>query len=203
MTVKEYTVPAGHGLAVAVDCGDLVEIVNPHGTQVADFWCLGRGDTSEWLSMSHCREVLQKIHFAPGDTLISNRYRAVLSVVSDDSGIRHDTLIAPCSPQMYRHHGLAADHRSCTANFTEALAGIGVAFADYPPQPWNLFMVAPVDAGGGIAFHRPPHVPGCRVRLKALADVTVVVSSCPDDVYPTNGGDGTPRDIGLTVFSHP
>lgn len=199
MTVRHYAVPAGQGLAVPVGAGEQVEIINPQGTQVADFWCLSREDASEWLSMSHCRELLQKIHFTPGDTLVSNRYRALLSVAADDSGIRHDTLIAPCSPEMYRHHGSAADHRSCTANFAEALAGIGVVFAEYPPQPWNLFMVAKLDADGGIAFARPPHVPGCRVRLRALADVTVVVSSCPDDVYPTNGGDGSPREIVIAV----
>lgn len=200
MTARQLSVPAGEGLAVPVDAGDLVEIINLHGTQVADFWCLSRGDAGEWLSMSHCREVLQKIHFTPGDRLISNRYRALLTVVFDDSGIRHDTLIAACSPEMYRHHGIA-DHRSCTANFAEALATIGVGFAGDPPQPWNLFMVAPVGVEGAITFARPPLVPGGRVRLKVLADVVLVVSSCPDDVYPTNGGDGAPREIGITVMS--
>lgn len=201
MKGTHHIVPAGHGLAVPVQADEVVEVINPFGTQVADVWALCRGNPTEWLSMSHCREVLQKIHFAPGDTLISNRYRAVLEVVSDDSGISHDTLIAACSPDMYAFHSIAAPHRSCTGNFHAALAAIGISVSGDPPQPWNLFMVAPVGPDGRMTFARPPLVPDSRVRLRALHDLVVVVSSCPDDVYPTNGGDGTPREIGVTVFA--
>lgn len=203
MTGRSQVVHAGQGLAVPVRAGELIEVVNPHGTQVADFWALCGDNRAEWLSMSHCREVLQKIHFAPGDTLISNRYRAVLTVVFDDSGIAHDTLIAACSAEMYAFHGVVAPHRSCTGNFHEALGQAGVSFAGDPPQPWNLFMVAPVGSDGRMTFVRPPLVPGSRVRLRALVDLVVVVSSCPDDVYPTNGGDGAPREVLVTVAGVP
>lgn len=114
----------------------------------------------------------------------------MLTVMADDTGILHDTLIAPCSRAMYGFLGLDPDHRSCTSNYHEALPER--AAAD-PPQPWNLFMTAQVRTDGAIQYARPPMQPGMSVTLKALTDLVIVVSACPDDHYPTNGGDGSPR----------
>ncbi|SKG03783.1 DUF1989 domain-containing protein [Mycobacteroides abscessus] len=194
MTVVE--VPGGYGSAVTVDAGSLIKIVNPAGTQVVDFWAHQRADLSEHLGLGQCREVLERIYFRTGDTLISNRYNAMLTVMADDTGILHDTLIAPCSRAMYGFLDLHPDHRSCTSNYHEALPER--AAAD-PPQPWNLFMTAQVRTDGAIQYARPPMQPGMSVTLKALTDLVIVVSACPDDHYPTNGGDGSPRPVTVEI----
>lgn len=198
--MKSTTVRAGHGAAISVRRGDSIDIVNTHGTQVVDFWCVGAADANEHLSMSHCREVLSKIFFRPGDVLISNRYAPMLEILSDTSAIQHDTLIAACSDDMYRHFGLAADHRSCASNYRDAMKDLG-RDAGQPPQPWNLFMCAAVDGAGTISYSRPPYVPGATVSMRLLCDATIIVSSCPDDHYPTNGGDGSPADFCVNVLS--
>jgi len=189
-------IPGGYGKAIAVDAGNVLKIVNLHGTQVVDFWAHNSDDRSEYLALGQCREVLERIYFAAGDTLISNRYNPMLTIVEDDTGIRHDTLIAPCSSAMYRFLGCPPGHRSCTSNYHEAFpAGLP---AD-PPQPWNLFMTAAVAADGAIAYARPPLKPGMSVTVEALMDLTVVLSACPDDHYPTNGADGKPRPVVIEI----
>lgn len=193
-TVIEIT--GGHGSAVSVGTGSVFKIANPHGTQVVDFWAHNSGDLSEYLGLGQCREVMERIYFGPGDTLISNRYNPMLTIVADDTGIRHDTLIAPCSSAMYQFLGSAPEHRSCTSNYHEALPER--VLAD-PPQPWNLFMTAAVRADGVVEYARPPLRPGMAVTLEALMDLTVVLSACPDDHYPTNGGDGTPRPVTIEI----
>ena len=122
----------------------------------------------------------------------------MLSIVRDSSGIDHDTLIAPCSASMYRFVGAADDHRSCAANYHAAFPER--ADAD-PPQPWNLFMIAAVASSGAIKYARPPLLPGMAVELRAEMDLVVVVSACPDDHYPTNGGDGSPKAVMVEVHS--
>ena len=193
-TPEKVTVLAGHGAAIPVRAGDKVDIVNVSGTQVVDFWCLPESSPQEYLSLEHCREVLGKIYFAPGDVLVSDRYAPVLDYVADTSGGMHDTLIAPCNPDMYRKFGRSADHPSCVGNFWAALQAAGLVLP-FVPSPWNLFMRAKVKDDGAIEYARPPFIPyGC-VTLRSYRDATIIVSACPDDCYPTNGGDGSPRDF--------
>ncbi|MGH6883296.1 DUF1989 domain-containing protein [Hypericibacter sp.] len=193
-----FVVPAREGAAFALSQGDRIEIVNDNGTQVVDFWCLIPSREPEYLSVGHCREVLGKIFFDPGDVLISNRYRPLLEYREDTAGGHHDTLIAACSEAMYRRFGREAGHPNCAANFETCARQI-----DWPapllPQPWNLFMRANVKEDGRIDYARPPYIPGGTVVLKALCPVRIIVSSCPDDCYPTNGGDGSARPFSVLV----
>lgn len=196
--MRKIIVLAGRGAAVPVAENDEVSIVNVSGTQVVDFWCLPKSSPQEYLSLEHCREVLGKIYFAPGDVLISDRYMPVLDYVTDTTGGFHDTLIAPCNPEMYRKFGRAADHPNCAGNFREAVKSSGLAIP-FVPSPWNLFMRAKVKEDGAIEYARPPHIPGGRVTLAMRRDAIIIVSACPDDCYPTNGGDGSPRDVLIEI----
>lgn len=196
--LEKVTVLAGRGAAVPVTEGNEVAIINVSGTQVVDFWCLPKSSPQEYLSLEHCREVLSKIYFAPGDVLITDRYVPVLDYVADTAGGLHDTLIAPCNPEMYKKFGRPADHPSCAGNFWAAVKEAGLVIP-FVPSPWNLFMRAKVKEDGTIEYARPPFIPGGRVTLRLRRDATIIVSACPDDCYPTNGGDGTPRDFVIEI----
>lgn len=200
--MDRVTVPAGRGASVRLGRGDAITITNTSGTQVVDLWCLAATGDGEHLSMGHCREVLARLWFDPGDELVSDRYTPLLRYDSDTSGGRHDTLVAACNPEMYRRFGRPDEHPSCASNLHDALRGTGLGLA-FTPQPWNLFMRAPVAEDGSIAFVRPPYAPGAEVALTALEACLLVLSSCPDDCYPTNGGDGSPRDVDLVVRRAP
>ena len=196
--MKKITVLAGQGAALPVRAGDNVAIVNVSGTQVVDFWCLPLSSPQEYLSLEHCREVLGKIYFTPGDVLISDRYVPVFDYVADTAGGLHDTLIAPCNPDMYHKFGRGADHPSCAENFRAAVKSAGLSIP-FVPAPWNLFRRARVKEDGAIEYARPPYIPDGRVTLRMRRDATIIVSACPDDCYPTNGGDGSPRDFVIEV----
>ena len=184
---------------MALAVGARLRVVNTPGTQVVDTWAFAMGDPLEYLSMEHCREVLQRIVFEPGDVLLSNRYRPMLEIVADSSPGGHDTLIAACSRAMYARSGAGEDHANCADNLAHALAGYGHR-VPFTPAPWNLFMLAPVRDGRTIAYERPTARPGDAVEIAALADCLMVFSACPDDVYPTNGGDGRPRDAHVELL---
>ena len=194
-------IPAGQGTATLIGQGQHIRIVNTHGTQVVDTWAFARTDMTEWLSMEHSRELRQKILFEVGDLLVTNRYRPILTVIADSSPGEHDTLVAACSRHMYHFLGADPNHANCTDNLTSALASIGL-HCPTTPSPWNLFMSAPVREGRLIEYRRPRCRPGDAIELRAEMDCVVAFSACPDDYYPTNGGDGTPRDAHF-LFSNP
>jgi uncharacterized protein YcgI (DUF1989 family) len=200
-TVGEIVVPAAKGRWVRLLAGDNLSVVNVHGTQVVDTWAFPvpqPADGFEFLSLEHCREVRNRIVFEPGDVLITNRYRPILTFLSDTSPGGHDTLIAACSQGMYRNAGRPPGHPNCADNLAASLAEAAIAMP-VTPAPWNLFMIAAVVDGKSIDFRRPVSKPGDSVTVRAELDCVVAVSACPDDVYKTNGGDGTPRDALLRI----
>lgn len=195
---KQITVPAGEGVAVPLTAGQRLRVVNTYGTQVLDTWAFLRDDPNELLSMEHSREVLQKIFFEPGDKLFTNRYRTILTILKDTSPGGHDTLIAACSRKMYERAGHTKPHANCADNLAGAVKSFGIHIG-LTPSPWNLFMMAPVKKNGHITYIQPKSAPGDYLELRAEADCIMAFSACPDDVYPTNGGDGQARDVHLVI----
>ena len=64
-------------------------------------------------------------------------------------------------------------------------------------------MSAPVTDAGSITYQRPSSRPGDHVEVRAEFDYTLILSACPDDHCPTNGGDGTPTDAHVVTFALP
>ena len=113
-------IPARHGVAVACRRGARVEVVNTHGQQVVDTWAFV--DAREWMSMEHSRLHMGKLNPVVGDTLVTNRRRAILTLVADTSGGVHDTLLAACDRERYELLGASEPHDNCTDNLHAALA---------------------------------------------------------------------------------
>ncbi|MCJ9714630.1 urea carboxylase-associated family protein, partial [Bordetella hinzii] len=58
---KRYEVPARHGRAVRLARGQVIRIVNTHGSQVCDTWAFKSDDLSEFMSMEHARAAIDRI----------------------------------------------------------------------------------------------------------------------------------------------
>ncbi|OLP57916.1 aminomethyltransferase [Xaviernesmea oryzae] len=199
MDLNTQTVAAGRGRAFAMKAGDHVRIVNTHGHQVVDAWALAAEDAGETSSMDHTRSVNSNIFFQQGMRVLSSRRRPMLTLVADSAGLRHDTLLCPCSRELYQQLGCAEPHRSCTDNFHEALAEAGCA-VPFTPASLNLFMNVPVSPDGAVDRLPPASRAGDSVVLRAEMDLTLVLSACPQDITPINGEARTPRDIAVVMI---
>jgi uncharacterized protein len=187
-------VPARRGRAVRLDKGRSIRIVNTHGQQVVDTWAFNARDLTEFMSMEHLRAALQRIMPRPGDPLVTNHRRPILSLVEDSSPGIHDTLIAACDIHRYRGLGCTGYHDNCTDNLSEAMAPMGLTPPECP-APLNLWMNIPVRNGLDISFEPPVSKPGDHVVLRAEMDCILVMSACPQDMVPINGTDLTPRPV--------
>ena len=198
--MESVIVPGSHARAVRVNAGETVRVVNTHGTQVVDFWAV-RADRPEIsLSMQHSRIRWRNLRPRAGDEMLDEERSPILTLVEDTSPGVHDTVIAACDQYRYAQLGAAPGHRSCCANFAEALAELSISRRSPVPAPLNLFMNIPWDMAGNITFEPTVSAPGDSVLFRAEGDVVVVASACPMDIVPINGpGGGTPVDIELVL----
>ena len=198
--MQSIVVAGGRAKAVGVKAANTVRVVNTHGTQVVDFWAI-RADRPEIaMSMQHSRIRWRNLRPRPGDEMLDEERATMLTLLEDTSPGVHDTVIAACDPFRYAQLGAAPDHRSCCANFAEALTELSITRAVPVPAPLNLFMNIPWDLDGNITFEPTVSAPGDSVVFRAEVDVVVIASACPMDIVPINGpGGGTPVDVELIL----
>jgi uncharacterized protein len=195
-------IPGGAAVAMRIGRGQAVTLINTHGSQVVDAWCLAAADPTECLSVEHTRRMLSRLFVEEGDALYSNRRTALLLLETDTSACRHDMLLACCDPWLYRFYGCAPGHANCRDNFVQALGGCGIP-AGQVPNPINFWMNVPVLDNNRIALCAPVSRPGDLIVLRALEDVVVVFSACPMDITPVNGDDRTPRSVAYDIIEAP
>jgi len=201
--MPQEEIPGGHGRAVALNAGEALRLVNTFGTQVVDTWALSAADTTEYLSVEHTRRMLYNLFPRSGDVFYSNRRSQMLLLEEDTAPGRHDMLLAACDPWLYRHYGCEPGHRNCRDNYREALTAAGTTLgpnAPPMPNPVNLWMNIPVLDNERIDLRPPESRPGDHVLLRALMDVTLILSACPMDVTPINGEDRTPKPVHFEIL---
>lgn len=198
MNLDATIVAARYGRAFPMKAGQYARIINTHGNQVVDAWAVAAREPGETSSMDHTRSVNSNIFFTRGMSVISSRRRPMLKMVADSAGVRHDTLLCPCSRELYQQLGCTEPHRSCTDNFHEALTEVGLS-VPFTPASLNLFMNVPVGADGTVERVAPETAAGDHVVLRAEMDLSLVLSACPQDITPINGDARMPRDIAVVI----
>lgn len=195
---QRYRITPRCGIAVRLNTGQYLSVENTHGTQVCDFWAFADADGNEYLSMEHTHTTLNSISPKVNDPLVSNRRRALLSVIEDSSLGVHDTVIASCDHQRYQQLGCSEYHDNCADNLRMAMIAIGRR-APIVPAPFNLWMNIPVAPDGKIQWLAPVSKPGDTMVFRAEVDVIAVMSACPQDMTPVNGEDCEPTELHFSV----
>lgn len=185
------TLPARKAAAVSIKAGQSIKVTNTHGKQVIDFWAFNPDDSNDFLSMVHTRTVLLSVALRKGDSLYSTRRKPILKLIEDTTRGVHDIIWSACDTERYKMQGFEGYHDNCTDNMHAIMAQnfphVKIA-ADWVPDPLNLFMNVAIDHHGGLDIRTPTSEKGQYVVLQAEADLVLVMSSCPQDLAPVNGG---------------
>jgi len=166
------------GVALTLDQGQRLTVIDPLGEQVADLLAFRRGDVGEVISSGRTLDYASKIFLTTGDKLYSNRSNVMLDIIADDVG-RHDFLLTPCSKDTFRIiYGDEAPHRGCFGNLAAALAPHGVT-EDMIPTAFNVFMNVPIDGATGELRVEPPlSKAGDRIVFEAHMDLVIGLTAC-------------------------
>jgi hypothetical protein len=186
--------PGGEGRGILVPAGLVVRVTDVAGGQVGDLFAFNQADPGEYASAEHTRPAIRKLFPRPGDPVLSNRRRPILTMVEDTSPGRHDMLYAACDPARYVSLGAAPGHRSCAVNLLQTLQAHGVVPVTVP-QPLNVFMDVRPEPDGTLVSHPASSRAGDFVAFRAELDCLVVLSSCPMDIVPISAGGITPLEL--------
>ena len=189
-------IPERSGTAFTLAAGQMLEVIDPMGVQVADLLAFSAADIGEAISAGRTFDYAETIYLTTGHSLYSNRSRAMLAILADDVG-RHDFLLTPCSTETFRHfYPDKPLHRGCFGNLAAALAPYGIT-EDAIPSAFNCFMNVPVDGETGKLRVLPPlSRAGDRIAFRAEMDLVIGLTAC--SAYDSNGGTFKPIDYRIT-----
>lgn len=172
--------------------GDLLEIIDVEGEQVADLTAFAGDDSTEWLSSGRTIDYANTIYVTTGHTLYSNRSRPMFTIVADAVG-RHDFLFTPCSPETFTIlYKATGHHPSCFENLVRALTPFGI-MPNAIPTTLNVFMNVEVLASGELHLLPPRSRAGDSVLLRAEMPLIVGVTACSAEL--SNNGRFKPIDL--------
>lgn len=193
---EEAVVGPGDARAYEIVAGEWVQIVDVRGCQVSDFLAFRHDRRELGISNAVTRALVDGLFPLPGQLFSDADGEPLLELVEDTVG-RHDTFGLACNREYYEALGIA-DHRNCTDNFNRELAAFGFEPRRFW-EPVNFFFNTRIAADGRTVEVEPAlSKPGDYVLLRAVADLVVASSACPDDVLATNGFN--PTEIMVRVF---
>ncbi len=198
MSLIDTVIPAGEPWIGTIRRGQILRIVDLEGNQAVDTLFYNALDTAEHYSAQNTIQAQRGIYLTTGTVLMTNRGRPLLEIGEDTCG-RHDTLGGACSAESNTvRYALEKRHmHNCRDSFLLALTrhddetGPRLTKRDLPSNI-NFFMNVPVTPAGGLRFADGISAAGRYVELRALMDVLVLISNCPQLNNPCNAFNPTP-----------
>ena len=193
------TVQAGDGWMHIVNKGQVLRIVDLEGNQAVDTLFYNAHDRSDRYSAIDTIQNQARIYLTTGTKLISTGGNELMEIIADTCG-RHDTLGGACAAEsnQVRYDLDKRWMHSCRDTFLLQLAtspcACGMTKRDIPHNI-NFFMNVPVTPEGGLTFEDGISEAGRYVELRALMDVCVLVSNCPQLNNPCNAYNPTPVEM--------
>jgi len=195
--VYRYTIPAGEPWLHVVKKGQTLRILDLEGNQAVDTLFYNANDPSERYSATDTIRHQGNIYLTSGSKLISSEGNEMLEIVADTCG-RHDTLGGACAAESntVRYALDKLDMHNCRDNYLIALAESEYDMGKRDlTSNINFFMNVPVTPEGQLTFEDGISDAGKYVELKAMMDVIVLVSNCPQLNNPCNAYNPTPAEM--------
>lgn len=167
-------------LAIEIEKGQIVQIVDTEGKQVADFVAYNFDNPLEKLSTKATIDNNNSIFLFEGQTIFSNKYYPLLTLTK--SSVPHHDLIFPaCSQSMYENQYQLFNHPNCLQNLQFVLNATVI------PDPINFFMNTSVRKNGAIQVNEPSTNAGDYVELKAEKNLIAAITACSVSESNCNG----------------
>lgn len=185
--VYDEVLNAGLGWMHELKKGQTFRILDIEGNQAVDTTFYDLENPEDHYGAVQTIVAQKNIYLTTGSILRAESGKPLLEITADKTG-RHDTLGGACSSQSntVRYAREKRYMHNCRDSFMLQLADTtaDIKKRDLAPNI-NFFMNVPITKEGGYKFDDGVSAPGKYVEMKALADVMILISNCPQLNNPT------------------
>src|SRR5215475_15271015 len=148
--MEDRIIEAGEPWARVVRTGQVLRIVDLHGSQAVDFLCYNASDPTERYNAADTMKYAKTIFLSRGHGIYSDMGRRLFTIEGDTCG-RHDTIGGCCSAESNELRYGVKNTPNCRQNFLRALEPFGLGKKDIVANI-NWFMNVPVGADGTMGI---------------------------------------------------
>lgn len=201
--ILERVVPGKQGLAVELELGQHLRVVDLEGQQVVDMALFNLQNLREKLSTSYSRtryipkspgEYVPRDRLTEGDTLMSTLCRPMMTIIHEtapEKGV-HDCHNRMCNRYLYEVQLGVGPQDGCHEIISRAVAPYDLLPEDIP-DTLDINMRYEHDcANRRWVIGLPASRPGDYVEFRAEMPLLVGLSACPLEAGLCNGGKSTP-----------
>ncbi|MDB5795656.1 MAG: hypothetical protein JWR25_2035 [Noviherbaspirillum sp.] len=182
-----YIPPGGHMKARTVKAGEVVRFIDPEGNQVPDVILWDAHNLENMLSCANTRTILLKWNIGQGDVLYS-KFCDKLAVIENDTVGLHWWGGGFCSEGTNHARYGVPGTPNCMDNLVASMQEYHFARRDIELDSCvSLFMAKTFDADGSQSTVNPNTKPGDYVDFRAMRDIIVGLSNCPQVRNACNG----------------
>ena len=193
--LREEIIPAREYLALEVEKGQVLRLIDIEGQQVIDTTVFNLHDLEERSSMWHTRGVNQTWRIQEGHSVYSQRCRKMYTLIDDKVG-RNVFDGGFCTEEINQFRYGIKGTRNCRDNLAMAVAPYGLTKKDIQEDGTAAFLMELSPApDGSYIIREPVKQPGRYVDLLAEMDLLVAISNCPQENNPCNAFNPTPIKI--------
>jgi uncharacterized protein YcgI (DUF1989 family) len=209
--ILEQEIPGKSGLAVEVEEGQYLRVIDVEGKQVCDMALFNLDNLREKLSTSYSRtrydvrrvgEYIPRDKLTEGDTLMSTSCRPMMTIVRETAPKKgvHDCHNRMCNRYLYEVQLGVGPLDGCHEIITQAVASYGLLYEDIPDTfDINMSYTHDFEKQHWV-IGEPVSRPGDYIEFRAEMNCLVALSACPLEVGACNAGKSTP--IRVEVASH-
>jgi len=193
-----HIIPAGEYWIHLIKENDVLRIVDVEGNQAADTLLFNAADSADRYSAVDTIREQRNVYLRLGSRLLSTAGNVLAQIVADTVG-RHDTLGGACASESnsVRYALQKRTMHACRDSYLLAVAEhdrLGLSKRDLSHNI-NFFMNVPVTPEGGLTFADGLSGPGQYVEMRAVMDIIVLISNCPQLNNPCNAYNPTPLEV--------
>jgi uncharacterized protein YcgI (DUF1989 family) len=174
--VSAKQLETGAAVAFPVQSGQLIQIIDLNGKQVATFTAVGGEDNREHLSTAVTLTANASVLLKVGDRLFSQSQTPMFQIV-DDSVKRHDLLTAPLQK------GTVTNSVATRDSLIEAANEVGLD-GEHLPAPVNFFKQVLIKQRGEIEVKDSFAERNDTLVLRALIDGVVIIANAYTEKRP-------------------
>jgi uncharacterized protein YcgI (DUF1989 family) len=201
--IFEQVVPGKQGLAVELEPGQHLRVVDLEGRQVVDMALFNRQNPREKLSTSYSRtryvpsrggEYIPRDRLSEGDMLMSTLCRPMMTIIREtapEKGV-HDCHNRMCNRYLYEVQLGIGPLDGCHEIISKAVARYGLLPEDIPDTLDINMRYEHNCVNRRWVIGLPASRPGDYVEFRAEMPLLVGLSACPLESGQCNGGKSTP-----------
>lgn len=196
--ILDHLIPAKDGTALELQKGDILQIIDVEGQQVADLVAFNKKDLGEHISATQTNKLNAHLNLKEDDFLFSTDCNKMFEITKiTNPKVHYNFIFSPCADMdnNIRFPDIPKGE-TCLGILIRVLKKYDLDWRNML-EPFSIGLNLHIDKDWVMSTHTPLSKPGDYVEIKTLMDCVVGITACPQDRNLCNGTKLTPIRIKL------